>query len=323
MNVKPSIEQLALGLRTNILEVKEYQNHWLVIGETGKWVAKPIRDRQHHVWWSDVEQELRNNGFHSFSKTKQVGRWLLSVYIEGECPSYKNRQICIPLMKTLAHFHIKGQQLDTPPTKQAAYLLSDRLFDRLNHFYHHLIRQDKCRTANMIDLISRHGSVFYQHGYEAYQTLYSMGLPDLAVSARDDHMLSHRDLASHNWIVDTKQQVWLIDFETAEYDLQVGDVWQICSRIMCEHHWDFGLFQALISSYESVKPLNDREKKILACLFRFPNEFLRETIGILEKKEGYKENQTIPYLEKIASDYPIWLQRIEQIHTWLCKGRAQ
>ncbi|MCH5584115.1 phosphotransferase [Shimazuella sp. AN120528] len=306
----------------NISEIKEYRNYWLVIGETGKWVAKPIRDGQHHVWWSDVEQELRNKGFHFFSQSKQVGRWLLSEYIEGECPTYKNREIGIPLMQTLAQFHTHGQKLNTPPTAQAAYLLSDRLFDRLHDFYHHLILRED-RPEKLVHLISEYGPIFYQQANETYRTLCALGLPYLALSSRDGHMLSHRDLANHNWIVDRNQQVWLIDFETAEYDLQIGDVWQICSRIMTEHQWDIHLFQELICSYESVKPLKDWETQILACLFRFPNEFLRETIGILEKKAGYNEDQTIPYIEKIASDYPIWLQRVGQINTWFRKRKTQ
>lgn len=319
MNHKPDMEQLSLGLQTNVLEIKEYRNYWLVIGEKGKWVAKPIRDRQHNVWWADIEQELRTNGFHSFSKTKQIGRWHLSAYIEGRCPSYKNRQTGTSLIKTLAKFHTCGQQLDTPPATQAAYLLSDRLFDRLDHFYHHLMQQEKYKTEQIYHLLTQYGPLFYHHGNEVYQALCYMDLPYLAELARDRRTLCHRDLASHNWIVDTKKRVWLIDFETAEYDLQIGDVWQLCSRIMCEHQWNFTLFQELIAAYESVKPLMDWEKKILANLFRFPNEFLRETIGILEKKAGYNGNQTIPYLERIASDYPIWLQRVEQIHRWLCK----
>ncbi|WP_028775566.1 phosphotransferase [Shimazuella kribbensis] len=317
MREQPDINRLSHELHTPIYDVKSYKNYWLVMGKTGKWLAKPIRDVEHNVWWEDIEQKLRERNFHAFPESKRIDNWLLSYFIDGEMVSYKDKKVCIPLMRTLATFHIAGQKLDTPPTFQAAYLLSDRLYERLNQFYHHLSKLHRYRHDKTFYLLSRYGPVFYQHAYDAYQRLYKIGLPYFAQSARKNHMLSHRDLASHNWIMDGQKELWLIDFETAAYDLQIGDVWQVCSRMLNEHQWDVDLFQTLIQTYESVNPLTQWERQALSVLCGFPNEFLRETIGILEKKSGYKEDLILPYLEKMVYDYPLWIDRVNKIQIWL------
>jgi Ser/Thr protein kinase RdoA (MazF antagonist) len=319
MNQKPNIKQMSLGLSTEIVDIQAYRNYWMIIGEKEKWIAKPFPDSQHSIWWGDIEQELRKRGFHSFPKTKQIGTWLLSLFIEGTMISYKEKTHLFALMQLLAQFHQKGQYLETPPIKQVAYLLSDRLYDRLDHFYHLLVRPKRTNASRIVQLLHYMGPRFYHHAYEAYQKLCRNGLITYGEASSRHHMLCHRDLASHNWVLDKRENPWMIDFETASYDLQIGDVWQICSRILCEHQWDVPLCKQLIQSYEVVKPLASWEKQILATLFLFHNEFLRETIGILEKKSGYKEEQTIPYLEKMAFDYPIWLQRVGQIRIWLNK----
>jgi CotS family spore coat protein len=311
------MDQLSHGLHTPIYDVKSYKNYWLVTGGNGKWLAKPIRDMKQSIWWVDIEQNLRKRNFHAFPKSILIDNWLLSSYIDGDSVSYKNKEMGVPLMRTLATFHLAGQKLDMPPPTQAAYLLSDRLYERLNNFYHHLTQRNHYRYDKKLYFLSRYGPIFYQHAHQAYQKICSMRLASFAQLARKKQMLSHRDLASHNWMVDKQKNVWLIDFETAAYDLQIGDVWQICARLLNEHQWDVDLFQTLIQTYHSLNPLTKWERQALSTLCQFPNEFLRETIGILEKKAGYEEDLIVPYLEKMVCDYPLWIDRVNQIQIWL------
>jgi CotS family spore coat protein len=316
MMYKPDKQKISTALHTEIMEITAYRNYWSITGTVGRWLAKPARDKKQFDWWCNVDQELRDRGFQAMPKTKQVGNWVLSDYIEGKICRYRDIDDLGKLIRTLAQFHKQGQQLDTPPNNQVVYLLSDRLYERLSCFYSQLTRNEVVRNQ-LEALLVHYGPMFYQQGYLAYYTLCNHGLEKYAREAYSSHMLTHRDLASHNWMKDVQGNIWLIDFETADYDLQVGDLWQICSRILTEHHWDLSLFQSLLEEYEQIKPLTTWEKRTLAILFSFPNEFFRECIGLLEAKPGYKLELSLPYLEQIVTDYSIWMGSVHQIKKWL------
>jgi thiamine kinase-like enzyme len=311
MKKQPDILQLAATLHIDSKRIKAYQRYWLIDGDREKWVAKPVEDWQQLHWWKQIERQLLMRGYTSLAKTKQVGNWLLSVFIEGKPASYRKRTLT-PLLQTLATFHHAGKQLLTPPLSQAAYLLPHRLYSRLMRFSYHL-RRKTAKDPRLIELLENYGWRMYQHGYEVYQKLYRLGFCEAAFAAREQRMLCHRDLANHNWIIDHSGCPWLIDFETVDYDLQIGDLWQLCSRIMTEHHWDLSFLQQLLHAYTAIRPLSHWEWRVFALLCAFPNEFMREAIGLLEQKEGYKAAHILPYLERIIADYPNWVEQVKRI----------
>lgn len=311
MNTRTDIQQLAAFLHIDIDQIKAYQQYWLISGRREKWVAKPLDDWQHQRWWGHIERQLITRGYTSLARTKQVGNWLLSKFIEGNPASYRQSSLT-PLLQTLATFHLAGKHLMTPPLSQAAYLLPHRLYSRLIRFSYHL-QAKPSKDMRLNELLDAYGWRYYQHGYEAYQQLYQLGLCEAAFAAREQRTLCHRDLANHNWIIDPKGQPWLIDFETADYDLQIGDLWQMCSRILTEHNWDISLLEQLLHTYTEIRPLSRWECHVFSLLCAFPNEFMREALGLLEQKDGYKSEHILPYLERIIADYSNWVEQVKNI----------
>ncbi len=118
--------------------------------------------------------------------------------------------------------------------------------------------------------------------------------------------MAHRDLASHNILIDESGKSWLIDFETAEYDAQIGDLWQLLSRSLSEQDWDPTVLRETVAAYEKNRPLVPAERMILSVLLGFPNEFFREVLGLTLEKKGYTKEKTLPYLQKIARALPQW-----------------
>lgn len=313
MIIKPDRNILEAGLFIEVCEIVPHQKYWLIKTKAGNWLAKPIWDNCHAKWWKEVDKELRNRGFQAMPTMRQVDNWVLYHYIEGTMCRYQQADEAIKVVQTLASFHLAGQKLDTPPCQEATYLLSDRLYERLNKFYAYVKYPERVKNRELHSLLCTFGIKFYQHGYASYQTVIKGGLVENARKAWSLRMLTHRDLASHNWMNDSLGNLWLIDFETADYDLQVGDIWQIFSRILTEHNWDISLFDQLLTTYQQIRPLTDWERKTLIMLCSFPNEFFRELIGLIEQKAGYKQDITFSYLEKIASDYEIWVSSVKRM----------
>ncbi|MGA8941429.1 MAG: phosphotransferase [Thermoactinomyces sp.] len=314
--IQPDPLHLEELLHTPVRRIRPYRNNWCVETDFMWWIAKPVQCSLKAKWWYQVDNELRKRGFHSMPPMITDGsRWILTPFIQGKSCQYFKMNEVKRMVRILAHFHRVGQYLGTPPPG-AAFLLSHRLARRLQEFYQVLVSVDRIENRLLRELLRETGKDFYLDGTEAWNRLEKLPFQDWIERERHLHMLAHRDLASHNWMRDQSGALWLIDFETADYDAQVGDVWQMATRILAANRYPDGGIEMILRTYEEVRPLERIEKKILAALFLYPNEFFREMLGLVEKKKGYEFSASYPYLKQIAHNRKKWKKQIAELMYW-------
>ncbi|SFJ41446.1 phosphotransferase [Thermoflavimicrobium dichotomicum] len=312
----PTYEQMEKLLQQPVRRITEYRRNWLVQTNQQTWVAKRMQSSTKLRWLLSIDSELRSRGFTAMPPIRSdLKHWILTPWIEGKTCQYTNLHEVKKVIRVLATFHRTGRHLQTPPIKGAAFLLTHRLYDRLVQFYQILKERDTI-PGEVGELLRTYGSEFYQHGLNVWEKLQSLPLDELNWREYQWHFLAHRDLASHNWLIDQAGKVWLIDFETADYDCQLSDVWQITTRILSSNGWNAQVCKQIFSTYEAIRPLNSLEKTIIYILFSFPNEFFRECIGIIKKKRGYRPENTLPYLKRIIQDQANWREFLKQLPTW-------
>lgn len=303
-------------LHTAVRNITPYRKNWCLHTDGQKWIAKRARSSTRLRWWLKVDHELRMRGFTMMPPIRSDGfEWILTPFLEGKTGSYTKLDDVKKMVEVLAHFHATGRGCTTPPAEGAAFLLTQRLHDRLVQFYQLMKKADSI-PGELGKLLRQYGRDFYLDGLKAWQQLEWLPLQKINEEERWMRFITHRDLASHNWIIAPDGQPWLIDFETADYDCQLGDVWQIASRILSEHNWADEWCETVLYKYDSVRPLSALEKQIIYTLFSFPNEFFREAIGLVEKKRGYVLKHTLPYLQKLAEQRGEWQSQLRRISYW-------
>jgi hypothetical protein len=313
---QPHSVWLEKSLSTSVHGLVPYRGNWRVATEKGEWVAKRVKDSAHLRWWTLVDRELRLRGFQAMPTFRSDGReWAFTRFLEARAGNYADRDETAKMMGTLAAFHLRGKNLTTPPKKGAPFLLYHRLHERLTDFYK-VLNVSHAVSGELGKLLRVAGPAFYRDGFEAWLCLGRLPLARWCHEGVLSRCLAHRDLASHNWLVDVDGQMWLIDFDTADYDAQIGDVWQMASRMLSETGWEEGGIERLLSAYEEVRPLTAIEKRILASLLAFPNEFYREAIGLVKRKPGYKLEHSLPYLQKITEYGETWRRQIRALGYW-------
>lgn len=302
-------------LQTPVIEAVPFRRNWLLKTREGDWVAKRVTRPGHLKWWLQVDQELRVRGFHGMPPIRSDGsRWLLTPLIEGRVAHYRNKEDITKTAQLLAHFHRVGYWLSIPKQRSSRHLL-ERMDHRLRDFS--LLMQQMDRIEGKIGHLLRvHGGSFYQEGIQARKRLARLPLGQLIVMDRTSFALTHRDLASHNILIDRQGTAWLIDFDSAEYDCQLGDLWQLLSRALSEQGWERSIWNDVLSSYEAIRPLQPVESAILPELLAFPNEFYREALGLAQKKRGYTAAKTLPYLEWIVQTRPAWQRLVRELSYW-------
>lgn len=312
---QPSLRRIERALQTRVVDIQSQQKIWLINTNEYTWVAKQCRSVQHQDWWSQIDQELRQRGFHDMPRFIHAGDGLaLTQYIHGRTCKYRSQSEVQLVLKQLACFHQAGRGCTTPSSRQAAFLLWERLGQRLRKFERYLSHASQF-SGRIGRLIQSAGHEMYQMGVNVWNQLCTTPFYQMTEQSHMKHHLCHRDLASHNWIV-KDQQAWLIDFDTAGYDAQWGDLWQICTRILTENHWDEAVWYKMIQCYEEYQPLSSWEKHYMKVMLGFPNEFFRESMGVMEKKPGYRYDSSVPYLERIIDDVGKWKTFISQLRHW-------
>lgn len=311
----PHFTDIERILYSKVNKCQLHRRLWLMTMENGtRWTAKPIEDQEHVRWWMKIENQLRARGFQEMPQIWTDGdQWMLTPFIEGKVCSYRNLFEAEKAITCLAQFHQLGQRLPVPLLKQQMkFLLYDRLYDRICSFYKLLSHIHRIE-GEWGEFLRKYVPLYYEDALKAWKRVQSSGIYDLTVSDVNNRAVVHRDLANHNWMLDQTGKIWLIDFETAGYDAQIGDLWQMLARILYEHQWSPAVFSQLLMSYHTIRPLSVHEKKVLYSLLSFPNDFMREAIGLWKRKPGYTMRTTFPFLQKIAPMRDHWKEQLRQI----------
>ncbi|WP_164491661.1 aminoglycoside phosphotransferase family protein [Staphylospora marina] len=310
----PRRQEMERMLGTSVVAMEPFRKNWLVKTGAGAYVAKRA-DVSHLRWWMNVDRELRMRGFHDMPPMTLGSGWMITPYLRGRPGKYTEESTVSRMMEILARFHLTGRGLVTPPADGAAFLLHRRIHDRLVRFWKALGKAGSV-GGELGAFLARTGPDFYRDGLAAWERLRKLPLNHLAKHDRYFHAVTHRDLASHNWIISEDGRIWLIDFETADYDAQVGDVWQIISRVLAENAGAESWLKLTVDSYERIRPLPSVERTILVELLAFPNEFFREAVGLVERKRGYKPEHSLPYLKKLAEHRSAFRSVLRNLSLW-------
>ncbi|MCS1351423.1 phosphotransferase [Mechercharimyces sp. CAU 1602] len=299
-----------------VIRVQRLGSYRTIITENGKWMVKEIHSLDRSKWWINVDQEMRKRGYRWMPRiVSDHDRWILTHWIEGRKADYRNKRDAEDCIRMLALFHRLGQKLPVHWQGREADLFHQRLTRRLKKF-HTVVMEREDVSGKAGEILKKYGPSLYVQGLHVLHQLEDVGLAKYTAAARAERKVAHRDLANHNWVVDKRSVPWLIDFETASYDCQLGDLWQFLARVMSENKWDVHFWYRLLKMYDAIHPLTKYEKEVLRLLFAFPNEFYREMIGVVTMKSGYKPEYTLPYIKQLVGTFPQWRHFLRTVAKW-------
>lgn len=272
-----------------------------ILTTSSGWLVKPIQDLDRMIWWKQIDELLRQREFHAMPAFFiWQGKWIVMEYIRGRTAHYRNMSDLQRAVRLLARFHLAAHQAPQRPPLRSGISLPERLTNRYEQY-----RQLHNQLACFPHLFPA-SKQFALLGEKALERLDHTPLTDLTTIDRAQGAVSHRDLASHNIVIDKDGTAWLIDFDTVNVDLRLGDLWQMCSRALVEWHWAPHIYDTMLQTYETVRPLNVLERSTLAHLFLYPNDFYREALGLLKQRSGFTHHKVVSYLQMMCRDCDKW-----------------
>ncbi|MBO8163846.1 MAG: phosphotransferase [Brevibacillus sp.] len=309
--------QKAFGCQ--ILGVKPRRNVLFLRTDRGNWVVKEYRDLQKAQWVTHMSQVLFGNGFTrtvSYQSSKDgelvfpYGDRFYTVMkeINGREAKYTSVYDVMQAARTLAHFHCAARGL--PPFSQPLGCrppLLEKWETRLADFIRITDRIHVRGPVNRLEAVIQHvARDVIQDAREVLDQSRHMPMITEMHRAMQEGTIAHRDVASHNFLLTPGNECYLIDLDTAYFDMQLVDLVQFLGRLMLMQEYRIGVFIEVLNTYSRVIPLNEHQIRMIYRLMRYPENILREVTGVYNRRPGYRARGALQLLQ-LERQY--WRQR--------------
>ncbi|AGT31162.1 spore coat protein [Geobacillus genomosp. 3] len=228
-----------------------------VLAKKGLYVPRIIKTRDHRLF-------------------KKYGPFLFVLYdwIEGTPFDLTVRDDLTAMINALAHFHVQSTGYEPPPGVP--------VFSKLGKWPKHYMK--RCRqleawkqlaALDRDDPFSRlyleEIDRFIERGEEVLQQLLESHYEAWVEQLKKRPSLCHQDYGTGNSLRGEDGNVWIIDLDTAAFDLPIRDVRKMMAPLLFETDRQ-GKAKAdmVLEAYEAVRPLATKEKKVLFIDLLFP-----------------------------------------------------
>lgn len=112
--------------------------------------------------------------------------------------------------------------------------------------------------------------------------------------------LCHGDYVNKNIIINSQNNVWLIDFDKCKYDYSSHDISYFLRRFLRRPNtnWSLSLTTDIINNYEKENSLTDSDYKYVLAYLAFPQKFWKISRDYYRNIKKCNRNSFISLLEK-------------------------
>ena len=115
---------------------------------------------------------------------------------------------------------------------------------------------------------------YFSEGEVAYERLMNSNYSKLYNEAVSGKIIAHGACNHHN-ILNGRGYVAVVNFERANINIQITDLYDFMRKILEKYDWDIKLAYKMIDEYNKVKTISDDELNVLGIMFAFPEKFFK------------------------------------------------
>ena len=112
----------------------------------------------------------------------------------------------------------------------------------------------------------------------------------------------HHDYANHNILINSKKEIYVIDFDYCIMDTHIHDLASLLIRSMKNGKWSIEKAKLILNSYSKVKPVDEEEIKLMGYFMGFPQAFWQLGIQMYWEQQPWREELFLSRLSKYIED---------------------
>ena len=192
-----------------------------------------------------------------------------------ECDLKKDTDI-LKAMDTLARLHLLTNHIDNEELRKYGsnstslienYQKHNKEMNRVRKF----IRNKNRRTKFEYDILEKFDE-YYGYAVDAYMALCDSEYNNLRDDALRNFSICHGTYNYHN-VVMLDKEVAVVNFDHANVNMQLEDVYFFVRKVMEKHDWNVKLGYQMINRYSAIKPISDVEWQVFKVMLMYPEKY--------------------------------------------------
>ncbi|EJO5346185.1 CotS family spore coat protein [Clostridium botulinum] len=144
------------------------------------------------------------------------------------------------------------------------------------------------------------------------KNLYETNYLNVMLKQINDKCFCHHDYANHNILIDSENQIYIIDFDYCILDTKLHDLASMLIRVMKNGKWDLKLAELILNSYRKESYIYKDYIPIMAAFMEFPQDYWQIGIQYYWEKQPWSEEFFLNKLNKFSEDREERREFIEQ-----------
>lgn len=260
----------------------------------------------------DLKQDLHNKEFlvDKIIKTKEGGlyvrdedkKYILKEWTNGREIFFNDINEILMATRYMAKLH----KCTYGEIKNKRYEKYDRTDTLINTLYRH--NAELVRIRNNIRKMPKWSEfdILYLNSFERYYIeaketvkLISLDYNDVLKKYKTKRVIIHGQYNHHNLILNPMNKLYIVNFEYANYNLPIIDLYSMLRKILEKNDWDKKIGIACIEEYVKVFHLSYKELRLIIYLFMYPEKFWKISNYYFGLNKAWKPTQTLIKLRKL------------------------
>lgn len=274
----------------------------LIIKEYGG-PAEKIRFQEYllnHIRKSGIvhaETLLRTKEDELIVRDQDRTAYIVKTYFEGRECDHRDAQECRQAVETLARLHgvcdFSGSDIlrEQPVFRvEKEYEKHNRELKKVRKFL-----KEKSQKTDFEIYLMKHYDYFLDI---ALQITGELGYYAYGEDSSEPSVICHGDYQYHN-IIQTEKGSVLINFEKSIRDYPVRDLYLFMRKLLEKSNWSQALGDLLLTGYNEVKPLSDKDYRQLYVRFAYPEKFWKIVNFYYNNGKAWIPGRNMEKIEKL------------------------
>jgi CotS family spore coat protein len=233
------------------------------------------------------------------------GIYVMLDMIEGREVDFRNVFDIQSAAKALCMLHKSTRGVsDILDTRNNLYKWVDTFKRRIDDLYKFKeIAELHEIKSSFDDIYLSYFDSYFDEARESVKALEDSSYIKLCDEAKENTNICHHDLAYHNILMDSENNIHFVDFDYCIADIRLHDIANLIVKSIKHYRWDIDKALLIIQNYSEIDEITKEELEVLYGFLLFPHDFYEVSRQYYMKTKKWDESDFSSKIGRKAGYY--------------------